>query len=229
MAVLTSPPRLHLRDIPRPERHGRIFRMFAELAVDHSFLIVNDHDPRPLLFQFQFMHAGAYEWFPWQEGPEDWVIEIVRREGPFRRTVADFMAADHAWLDTHFALASEAAEEGDWAAVDRHMAVFRHGMGRHLRIEEELLMPAFQQLTGRPVGESNGQLGFEHAQIRALLAELGEAAQSREPARYQNLLELLLSVLGPHNQREEQLLYPTIDRLLEEHEANQLVLRMQAA
>lgn len=228
MAVITSLSQLDLRPLPPVERHGLIFRKFLALAPGSSFVIINDHDPHPLLYQFQFEHAGAYEWFPWQEGPEDWVIEIGRREGDFRRSVTDFMAVDHEWLDGHFARAQESAEAGDWADVDRHMAVFLHGMRRHLRIEEELLMPAFQQLTGRPVGEAGGQLQFEHAQVRALLGELAEAATSRDFGRYQAQIELLLSVQGPHHQREEQVLYPTIDRLMEAHEANHLVLRMQA-
>jgi uncharacterized protein (DUF2249 family) len=230
MAVITSlPPRLDLRELPPVQRHGLIFRTFRALAPGASFVIVNDHDPRPLLYQFQFEFAGAYEWFPWQAGPEAWVIEIVRREGDFRRTVADFMAADHAWLDGHFDQAREAAEEGDWAEVDARLAVFLHGMRRHLHIEEDLLMPAFRQLTGRPVGESGGQLQFEHVQVRGLLAELAEAAEGRDNVKFQVQIDLLMSVLGPHNQREDQVLYPTIDRLLEAHEANQLVLRMQAA
>jgi uncharacterized protein (DUF2249 family) len=229
MAVKTSPFRIDLRELPPPRRHGLIFRTFAGLAPGESFLIVNDHDPRPLLHQFQFEHAGAYDWFPWQEGPGAWVIEIARREGGFRRTVTDFMAADHHFLDTHFALACEAADAGDWAAVALHAAVFHHGMKRHLHIEEDWLIPAYRTLVGNARASATAQMTFDHAQIQGLLAEWVAAAGRRDAAALEAQTDLLLSVLGPHNSHEDRLLYPTIDQLLEPHEANRLVLEMQAA
>jgi uncharacterized protein (DUF2249 family) len=37
--------------IPR-ERHPLIFKTFSNLAPGDTFLLVNDHDPKPLYYQF---------------------------------------------------------------------------------------------------------------------------------------------------------------------------------
>lgn len=38
--------------IPR-ERHPRIVAMFDDLETDEAFELINDHDPKPLFYQFQ--------------------------------------------------------------------------------------------------------------------------------------------------------------------------------
>jgi uncharacterized protein (DUF2249 family) len=44
---------LDVRDLPPSERHDRIHEAFAELAPGEALTIVNDHDPKPLLYEFQ--------------------------------------------------------------------------------------------------------------------------------------------------------------------------------
>lgn len=212
-------PRIDLRPLPRGDRHGLIVRTFLALAPGESLVLVNDHDPRPLLYKFQFEHAGAFEWFWHEEGPEAWVAEIARRTGPWRRGVAEYRQAEHQWLDDVFGRICEGDERASW------LPVYAHGLRRHLRLEEEHLAPTYQLLAeGRGDGPM-AVMDFEHDQIRALLDELVAAPD----ARFDEQVALLLAVLGPHSQKEEQYLYPTIDRLLGPDEAHALVLRMQAA
>ena len=44
-------PFIDVRTIQPRERHPKIFAMANTLAVGESFVIVNDHDPRPLHYQ----------------------------------------------------------------------------------------------------------------------------------------------------------------------------------
>lgn len=44
---------LDLRDVPPPERHPTIHSAFEELESGESLEIVNDHDPKPLFYEFQ--------------------------------------------------------------------------------------------------------------------------------------------------------------------------------
>ena len=44
---------LDLRDVPPPERHPKIHEAFAELAPGEALTIVNDHEPKPLFYEFQ--------------------------------------------------------------------------------------------------------------------------------------------------------------------------------
>lgn len=69
---------LDVRDIAPRERHTLILRTFAELTPGEAFVLVNDHDPKPLYYQFQFEQAGQFSWTPQEEGPEVWRVEIGR-------------------------------------------------------------------------------------------------------------------------------------------------------
>lgn len=63
--------------IPR-ERHPLIFRTFDALQPGESFELVNDHDPKPLYYQFAAEHEGQFTWDYLEEGPEVWRVRIGR-------------------------------------------------------------------------------------------------------------------------------------------------------
>jgi len=44
---------LDLREVPPPERHPKIHAAFAELESGERLEIVNDHEPKPLFYEFQ--------------------------------------------------------------------------------------------------------------------------------------------------------------------------------
>ena len=46
------------------------------MASDLSFVLVNDHDPKPLFYQFQAERAGQFEWNYLESGPTVWRVEI---------------------------------------------------------------------------------------------------------------------------------------------------------
>lgn len=70
---------LDVRTIPPRERHPRIFGVFDSLKPGQSFVLVNDHDPRPLYYQFQAERPGAFAWEYLEAGPEVWRVRITRR------------------------------------------------------------------------------------------------------------------------------------------------------
>jgi uncharacterized protein (DUF2249 family) len=45
--------RLDLRDVPPAERHPLIHEAFEALESGETLEIVNDHDPKPLFYEFQ--------------------------------------------------------------------------------------------------------------------------------------------------------------------------------
>ncbi|MCC6381889.1 MAG: DUF2249 domain-containing protein [Dehalococcoidia bacterium] len=67
---------IDVRNIPPRDRHPRIFATFDSLQPGEALLLVNDHDPKPLFYQFQAERPGEVEWLPQEEGPERWVIRI---------------------------------------------------------------------------------------------------------------------------------------------------------
>ena len=67
---------IDVREIPPPRRHPLIFDTFAGLAPGQHFLLVNDHDPKPLYYQFQAEMTGQFEWEYLESGPEVWRVRI---------------------------------------------------------------------------------------------------------------------------------------------------------
>ncbi|HET9500546.1 MAG TPA: DUF2249 domain-containing protein [Marmoricola sp.] len=62
-------------------RHQLIFETWGALLPGESFELVNDHDPKPLYYQFAAEHTDQFEWEPLEQGPETWRIRIGRSPG----------------------------------------------------------------------------------------------------------------------------------------------------
>ena len=67
--VRTMPPRL---------RHPTIFNTWDNLAEDEALLIVNDHDPVPLYYQFAAEQTGGFHWEYLEQGPDVWRVRIAK-------------------------------------------------------------------------------------------------------------------------------------------------------
>jgi uncharacterized protein (DUF2249 family) len=61
------------------QRHPLIFDQFEALEQDDSFILVNDHDPKPLYYQFQAERTDQFTWEYLEQGPEAWRVRIGRR------------------------------------------------------------------------------------------------------------------------------------------------------
>ena len=69
---------LDVRPLVPRERHETIFHTFDELRAGTGFLLVNDHDPRPLRYQFEAEHAGEFTWDYLESGPRVWRVRVGR-------------------------------------------------------------------------------------------------------------------------------------------------------
>ncbi len=69
---------LDVRQIPPPQKHPTIFQAYESLAPGQSFILVNDHDPKPLYYQFVHEHEGQFSWEYVEQGPEIWRVQIGR-------------------------------------------------------------------------------------------------------------------------------------------------------
>lgn len=67
---------LDVRVIPPPRKHPTIFGKFESLAAGQSFTLMNDHDPKPLYYQFSHELPGQFEWEYLEKGPETWRVRI---------------------------------------------------------------------------------------------------------------------------------------------------------
>ena len=78
-------PDLDVRDLPPARRHETIFGAYRALPPGAGFVLVNDHDPKPLRYQFEAEHAGQFSWDYLENGPEVWRVRIGRPVPPPRR------------------------------------------------------------------------------------------------------------------------------------------------
>lgn len=61
-------------------KHKTIFQAFENLQPGESFIIHNDHDPKPVYYQLMEMHGDIFTWEYLQQGPQ-WFDIRVRRKG----------------------------------------------------------------------------------------------------------------------------------------------------
>lgn len=69
---------LDVRDIPPAERHPLIFSEFDNLEPSESFILINDHNPKPLYYEFQAEKGGKFLWEYIIEGPIIWCVKITK-------------------------------------------------------------------------------------------------------------------------------------------------------
>ena len=74
----TEEPDLDVRQVSHAQRHGLIFTAYRALRPGAGFVLVNDHDPRPLRYRFEAERAGQFTWDYLQSGPDVWRVRIGR-------------------------------------------------------------------------------------------------------------------------------------------------------
>lgn len=71
-----APETLEVRHLPPAQRHQLIFQRFEALPVGGSFILVNDHDPKPLYYQLTAEYVGGLLWQYLEQGPEVWRVRM---------------------------------------------------------------------------------------------------------------------------------------------------------
>jgi len=230
MTFATAPALvLDIRSLVPDERYRGLPESFDRLRPGERLRVVTEEDPRPLLRRFQLERSGAFEWIPLESGPETWVTEIVRRAanvGELRR-LGEALGWDHDRLDDLAARAFAARADGRPGSARLLWQGFSAGLRRHIRFEEQVLFPVFEEKTGAsPDAGPTAVMRSEHRAIETLLGAIGAVMSLADPAA-DALRTELLSLLRGHNEKEELVLYPGTDRLLAPEESDALVARLQ--
>ena len=69
---------MDVRVIPCSIKHGLIIKNWLDLAVGDYFVLLNDHDPVPLYYQFAAQWPGAFTWEHLVKGPEEFRVKITK-------------------------------------------------------------------------------------------------------------------------------------------------------
>lgn len=76
--AITDDTHFDVRRIPCRVKHAQIFQRWSALPVGGHFVLVNDHDPVPLYYQFEGMFRGAFAWEYLVDGPDEFQVKITR-------------------------------------------------------------------------------------------------------------------------------------------------------
>ena len=137
-------------------------------------------------------------------------------------TITEFMSKDHDRLDALFASFAKTKDAGEAKSL---FARFAAGLKTHIVWEEDLLFPPFEEKTGMRAMGPTEVMRAEHREIKEILSRIDENLQrSRDTAE---LHAALLDVLGGHNDKEEGILYPALDRLLSRAEAEKVLAEIE--
>lgn len=69
---------MDVRPIPCSIKHGLIIRNWLQLAVGDHFILLNDHDPVPLFYQFSAQWPGTFTWEHLVKGPTEYRVKITK-------------------------------------------------------------------------------------------------------------------------------------------------------
>lgn len=133
--------------------------------------------------------------------------------------ITEYLVSDHQHCDELFALAEAAAsgKEMDRAPVQ----AFLDAMRQHFKREEEVLFPSVEARTGMHMGPTR-VMRMEHRQMEELFQDLEGALQWGDRENFLGLAETLLVMMQQHNMKEEQILYPMADQVLNGKQADMI-------
>ena len=129
------------------------------------------------------------------------------------KTLLEFMQIHHGQCDQLYAdgensLLDEQMEEGVG-----QITTFLSEMERHFLMEETVLFPTFEDISGMRQGPTQ-VMRMEHQQIRNLLARMSDAVTRMDRDEILEVGETLLILMQQHNMKEEGILYPMVDQHL---------------
>lgn len=141
------------------------------------------------------------------------------------KTIRESFEQDHERLDALFT-SFQNLKRSDYSKAKEAFTQFKFGLQRHIVWEEDLLFPIWEQKTGLTEGGPTQVMRMEHRQIGELLEAIHEKVKERNSESDQEE-ERLQAVLASHNMKEERILYPAIDKVLEDSERASLFKAMK--
>lgn len=128
--------------------------------------------------------------------------------------ILEFMRDDHRFCDHHYARTEEALLAKDMTSAAEAFDAFAKATLHHFDMEEKELFVTFEKRTGMTGGPTH-VMRYEHQQLRGLVESMRNALLENRIDDFFGIGESMMIMLQQHNMKEEQMLYPMIDRTLE--------------
>ena len=91
---MSSIESLFVPDLQPALKHPTIFKKFDALQEGESFVIINDHDPKPLYYQLLAERGNIFTWEYLEQGPEVWKVYIKKNQITQGESVGQIAAKD---------------------------------------------------------------------------------------------------------------------------------------
>lgn len=75
-------------------KHPTIFKKFDEITAGESFIISNDHDPKPLYYQLLGERGNIFSWEYIENGPDNWLVKIQKNNSTKEDSIGELVAKD---------------------------------------------------------------------------------------------------------------------------------------
>jgi len=137
--------------------------------------------------------------------------------------INQYFSADHDRLDCLYAqFKAQFSQEPNKAKM--LFEVFSRDLFLHIKWEEQVLFPFFEENTGMQCGPTK-VMTEEHQIIKSLLDNI-HSHISQEDTLPEHDLASLEAILIQHNQKEENILYPMIDQISSDAKNAELFIAM---
>jgi hemerythrin-like domain-containing protein len=130
-------------------------------------------------------------------------------------TICDYLANDHQLCDKLFRQTQTSIGSANWDKANSHFRQFEDVLKQHIRMEEKVLFPAFL----RAIRHGDGPLSMlrvEHQRMQAILKRMEDALLRFDANDFFLHAESLALLMEQHHMKEEEILYPLLDRALAE-------------
>ncbi len=222
-------------------KHPTIFEHFDALEQGESFIIHNDHDPRPLYYQLLGERGNIFTWDYLQSGPDVWEVQITKpAKEQAEETVGEIAAKDVRKADVFKKLGIDFCCGGKLTLKE---AIAEAGL------DEEEVKAALARSEAAGGGQAthdfdSWDLGFladyiynvHHKYTREngpIIEQLADKVASRHGNTHPELFELakgvkvLMENLYSHLQKEERVLFPAIKTLESSGERAQMTVGIE--
>jgi iron-sulfur cluster repair protein YtfE (RIC family) len=149
----------------------------------------------------------------------------MMNQGSTPITVTEGLTADHVRLDELFDQACDHVGLGDYERACTAFGDFAKGLGHHIAVEERFLFPIFDARV--VAGGPTNVMRHEHRRIEQLLALADASLRASDPVTFATEAAELAAILRAHNLKEERILYPHTDAVIQDGEGADIVAILQ--
>lgn len=139
--------------------------------------------------------------------------------------ISEHLESEHRWIHQRFEQFRQGLERGQVnAAPFREAASVLH---RHIYLEEDILFP---EVEARGLEGPTTVMAQEHGEICRYLGGIENLIGTGAAAsRIRDTLKALYLLLEEHNFKEEQMLYPSADQMIDPIERDVILQRLKAS